>query len=158
MIRVSGRVNFEGERCSRTRRVETELEEMRVRAVVRRSGLLQMDEMTARTHLQWGPRLDGILLGISLQWHSEIDVDAVPENDEVREPENCSIDDVCAPLRRRIEVPLVWRRQGLGRVSSERPRQGRRGDGNEGDEDVRRPALTSDLGGEGTSHSSRDEL
>ena len=136
VLRVGGRVNFEGERRSRERRVATELEEVRVRAVVRRGGLLRMSEMTAHTHLQWGPRLDGMLLAMSLQWHSEVDVDELPEGETAREPENCTPEEASLPIHQRIAVPLAWRRLDLGRASSERQagRLGGIGDAVEDDE------------------------
>ena len=105
VLRIARTVFFMGERRTRTRRVVTDLGTMRVAAEIRRPGVLRMNRFSAQTHLQLGPRIDGMILGMSLQWHSEIDEDLLPMEDVAIEPEARPLAELCFPLRRPIEVP-----------------------------------------------------
>ena len=116
-MRIAGHVFFMGERHTRSRRVETVLDDMIIGAEVRRPGLLRMNRISAQTHLQWGPRMDGQLLGISLQWHSEIDEEELPPNDVSVAPLPCTIEHLCEPLLGQVEVPHSPRWTSWGQLT-----------------------------------------
>ena len=90
----------------------TDLGTLRVAAEVRRPGVLRMNHFSAQTYLQLGPWMDGMILGMSLQWHSEIDEELLPMGDVAVEPEARSLTELCDPLCRPIDVPTgpCWTR------------------------------------------------
>ena len=123
-LRVRGTAFFMGERRSRTRRIVTDLSTIRVAAEVRRPGLLRMNRFSAQTHLQLGPRLDGMLLGVGLQWHSEVDDSRLPVEDVAVEPEAVSVDILCEPLRQYIHLNPSPRWSRWEQVREMRSREG----------------------------------
>ena len=100
-LRIDGNVAFNGARRNRGARVQAELEGVRVRAVVRRPGVLRIESLSAEAVLQWGPRVDCYLPAITLQWQG-----TVPPAEELRahimeEPEACSLAELEEPLNPR---------------------------------------------------------
>ena len=97
-LRIRGVVVFSGERPARLRHVEAELHQTRVQARLRRAGLLRMAPLRAEASARIGPRLDCLLLAVSLTWYGE---SSSQDADEAFEPEACSVGDLALPLRSR---------------------------------------------------------
>ena len=97
---VEGTILFNGARRSRGARVEATLVGVRVRAPMRRPGVLHITSIRAEASIQWGPRFDCLIPAISLQWLGSSPPEVESRASVTREPEVCSLDELAEPVTR----------------------------------------------------------
>ena len=100
-LRIDGQVALNGARRNRGARVQVDLEGIRVRAAVRRPGVLRIESLSGEAVLQWGPRIDCHVASISLQWQGTVSPAEELRAHVMEEPEACSLAVIEEPLNPR---------------------------------------------------------